>query len=452
MVLTRLIAVAFWVTMVSAYLVTPPGSVFPGADSDCSGWVEATSGLTCAEVEAVEGITAAEFEAWNPLILEVYSTCELETGFYYCIQVDFDSTSASSSSTSTSTSTSSSSSTSISVTITGDGVTTPSPIQTGMISTCDDFYLVVSGDECGTIAADAGISLATFYAWNPAVGTSCAYLDVGDYVCIGVLGGTTASPTTGSVTSTTTGDGISTPSPIQTGMVSTCDEFHLVVSGDDCATIAADAGISLDTFYAWNPAVGTSCAYLDLGDYVCIDIIGYTPTTTPAITSAPSTTTTSSGDGISTPSPIQTGIVSTCNEFYLVVSGDNCATIAADAGISLATFYAWNPAVGTSCASLDVGDYVCIDIIGYTPTATTTLATTTTTSTSTGNGVTTPTPYEPDMVTDCDVFYLVSSGDTCASIAEAEGVTTAEIEDWNPTVGTDCTDLWLDYYICVGIL
>lgn len=64
------------------------------------------------------------------------------------------------------------------------------------------------------------------------------------------------------------------------GMVSDCDKFYLVQSGDGCANVASAAGISLADFYAWNPAVGTSCAYLDVGDYVCIDIPGVTPTAT----------------------------------------------------------------------------------------------------------------------------------------------------------------------------
>jgi LysM repeat protein len=225
-------------------------------------------------------------------------------------------------------------------------------------------------------------------------------------------------------------------------MISTCDKFYLVASGDTCAAVATAAGVSLTTFYAWNPAVGSSCADLEVGEYVCIDIIGST-------TTAVTTTTTATGDAISTPSPVQTGIVSTCNEFYLVVSGDTCAAVSTAAGISLTTFYAWNPAVGTSCAYLEVGDYVCIDIIGYSPSSTT-LSTSTTTSS--GNGVTTPTPYETGMVSDCDTFHLVSSGDTCTSIASSYGITVADIQSWNLDVGSSCTSIWLDYYICVGVL
>lgn len=149
-----------------------------------------------------------------------------------------------------------------------------------MATDCDVFHLVVSGDTCSDVAADAGITLADFYAWNPAVGSTCATLDLGDYVCIGIIGSETATVTTSEATTTlsvtptttTTGNGITTPTPFQAGMVDDCDLFHLVVSGDSCYDVAAAAGIALDDFYAWNPEVGNSCADLYLGYYVCIGV------------------------------------------------------------------------------------------------------------------------------------------------------------------------------------
>lgn len=61
-------------------------------------------------------------------------------------------------------------------------------------------------------------------------------------------------------------------------------------------------------FNEWNPGVGTSCLYLDLGDYVCV------------------------GEPI--PSPLQPGTISTCTAFYLVVSGDYCSLIEEEYGIT----------------------------------------------------------------------------------------------------------------------
>jgi len=88
-----------------------------------------------------------------------------------------------------------------------------------MISTGDKFHLVQSGDSCAAVASAAGISLSEFYAWNPAVGSSCSYLDVGDYVCVDIIGSTVTATSTAAVSSTTTTNGVSTPSPIQTGLV-----------------------------------------------------------------------------------------------------------------------------------------------------------------------------------------------------------------------------------------
>lgn len=158
-------------------------------------------------------------------------------------------------------------------------ITTPSPVQTGIVSNCDSFYEVVSGDTCYDIAQTNNITLGTFYAWNPAVGTDCGDLELDVRVCIGVDSSTdttttaAATPTT-STTSTGTGTtsttGIVTPMPTQTGMVDNCDTFYDVVSGDGCWAIANDAGVSLDVFYTWNPAVGDDCSGLWPGYYVCI--------------------------------------------------------------------------------------------------------------------------------------------------------------------------------------
>jgi hypothetical protein len=131
-------------------------------------------------------------------------------------------------------------------------------------------------------------------------------------------------------------------------MVSNCNSFYLVKAGDGCADIASSHGISLSNFYAWNPAIGSTCKALWADTYVCVGLIG--SITTPTTTAGP--TITAPGNGITTPSPIQTGMTTNCNSFYLVKSGDNCGDIASSHGISLSDFYAWNTGVGSTCQSL----------------------------------------------------------------------------------------------------
>ncbi|KAJ5726916.1 Peptidoglycan-binding Lysin subgroup [Penicillium malachiteum] len=385
----------------------------------CDYETPASSGDTCTTFAAEWGLTEETFASLNPT-----ADCPtLVAGQSYCVvgtvSVAVSTTSSSSTTTSSSTTSSTFTTSTVKTTTTtaGNGITTPTPVQSGITDSCSKFDLVESGDTCASIASTYNVPLSSFYAWNPAVGSSCAALGLGDYVCVDIIGYTavTSTSSTSSTTTTTASNGIITPTPVQSGMIDSCSKFDLVQSGDTCASIATTYNIELSDFYTWNPAVGSSCANLDLGYYVCVDAV---------------------------PTPTQAGISESCSKFDLVESGDTCAAIASAYSISLSDFYAWNPAVGSTCSDLDLGYYVCVG------TDSSTVATTTT---SAGNGITTPTPDEPGMVSDCTKFWLVGSGDTCADIASSEGITVADIEKWNSQVGSGCTDIWLGDYICVGV-
>ncbi|KAI1354385.1 carbohydrate-binding module family 50 protein [Xylaria sp. FL0043] len=413
------------------YLVDPPTTAPSNTIQDCSGWAVATSTDTCESIADDNFITLSQLYTYNPSLSA--SSCPLIVGDSYCVEENFGVPPVTTSTTTSPT---------------GNGVSTPSPVQTGIVDNCDMFYYVQSGDTCSIIAAKYGISLAQFYAWNPAVGSSCLSLGLNDYVCVGTLNATGTITTTATITtSTKPGNGISTPMPVQTGIVSNCNRFYEVQPGDVCSNIATAYGISLQSFYAWNPAVGSSCLNLIAGDYVCI---GTTTSSASMTTSTSMSTTTTSGNGISTPTPVQTGIASNCNRFYLVQNGDICDTIAAAEGISVSDLYAWNPAVGiNTCKDLDVGDYICVGVIGFTPTTSTAP---TTTTTALGNGITTPTPYQTGMVSDCNDFYFVKTGDTCDNIAADERISSADFYAWNPAVGANtCKSLQAGTYACVGV-
>lgn len=176
---------------------------------------------------------------------------------------------------------------------------------------------------------------------------------------------TTKTPTSTMVTTVTKTTGVATPTPIQTGTASNCDDFYLVQSGDTCDIIAAAEGISVSDLYAWNPAVGVNtCRTLLAGYYICVGVKGSsTTTTTTRTTTTAATTTAPLGNGIATPTPFQAGMVSDCNDFYLVRSGDTCDTIAAREGILVSDFYKWNPTVGVNtCKTLLAANYVCIGV------------------------------------------------------------------------------------------
>lgn len=75
---------------------------------------------------------------------------------------------------------------------------------------------------------------------------------------------------TKTTTTTTTAGCTSAPTPTQPGAVCACKKWHKVVSGNTCDTIQKQYGITAANFNKWNPQVGTNCASLWLGYYVCV--------------------------------------------------------------------------------------------------------------------------------------------------------------------------------------
>ncbi|KAF3940976.1 hypothetical protein ABW19_dt0208210 [Dactylella cylindrospora] len=183
--------------------------------------------------------------------------------------------------------------------------------------------------------------MTNLLAWNPALGSNCAGLTLGTYVCVRI-----APPV------------VSTPSPIQTGMVTNCIGWRYVQGSDTCQSIVArfddpPINLTMEKLLRYNTAIWPSCGNLQLGYYVCVRTDDEEPTTT-------STTT-----GIATPTPIQSGQTSDCIGWRYVQPTDNCASIVSrydDPPISLtmANLLAWNPALGSNCAGLTAGYYVCV--------------------------------------------------------------------------------------------
>ncbi|KAF4505514.1 hypothetical protein G6O67_007456 [Ophiocordyceps sinensis] len=45
----------------------------------------------------------------------------------------------------------------------------------------------------------------------------------------------------------------------------------------------------------------------------------------------------------------------------------------------------------------------------------------------------------------------VSSGESCWSIAQKNGIDLNDFFTWNPIVGRDCSGLWAGYHFCIGV-
>ncbi|OAQ60452.1 LysM domain-containing protein [Pochonia chlamydosporia 170] len=157
-----------------------------------------------------------------------------------------------------------------------------------------------------------------------------------------------------------------------------------------------------------------------------------------------------------------------CSFSTAASNGNTCQSFAGAWGLTLDQFVSLNP--GLSCPNLVAGHSYCV--VGTVSTVTTTSTTSsstppvttsttlsdstktasTTTAAKPGNGITTPTPIQPDMVSNCDAFYFVKKGDTCTKIASQYKLSLSDFQTWNPKVGSDCTGLWANTYACVSVI
>ncbi len=228
------------------------------------------------------------------------------------------------------------------------------------MSNCNKFVLVNPGDTCDIVAFYNGpISTENFVLWNGGVGgMACTSLQAGTYACIGVTGTVTATTVT-TPTAVVGANGIATPTPTQSGMVTNCNKFVKVNPGDTCNIVAFYNGpISTENFVLWNGGVGgIPCTNLQAGTYACIGVTG-------TVTATPTPTAVVGANGIATPTPTQSGMVSNCNKFVKVNPGDTCNIVAFYNGpISTENFVLWNGGVGgMACTSLQAGTFACIGV------------------------------------------------------------------------------------------
>ncbi|KFY05463.1 hypothetical protein V492_08531 [Pseudogymnoascus sp. VKM F-4246] len=479
---------------------------------NCNAWHTVVSGVdNCYSIQQEYGITAAEFLEWNPAV-----SSDCLTNFWpdyaYCVGVNPDATSTSSSTIPTSTSSRSGTTTSEATSVPTSQInTTTVPYSTrypitsynlttttiatafppahtlgGQPSYCNRWHLVVTGDSCTTIVYEYGnrLTLDQLHEYNPTLGDDCGGLYLGWFICVGIqpqtsisLGWST-SPTdvvvpdptsyTPPVYSTVPDF---TATPQQTGIPSSCQNFYEAQAGDTCNEILNEYGyITRDQFFSWNPALAGNCDGLWGGYFYCVanfDLSNLPP---------PATVTVS-------PSPTETGTVSTCNSWYLTTGDENCDNIVESfRTFSKSDFISWNPSVWSTCENIQEGIYYCVGIPGSQTTRTaipstsapvTSTGTVISTGTSTGTGtttsgqgtttsgptttsagpVTTPSPFMPGMVSGCIRFYFRGPDAAtlyCYDIAAAVGIAIDDFYGWNPQVGNDCANLWADTWYCIG--
>lgn len=242
----------------------------------------------------------------------------------------------------------------------------PSPIQSGVISTCNEYAKTnPGGAKCSVFADRVGVTQAQLYAWNSILGPNgenCGSKFVGDtYYCVGVK---------------------PAPGATQAGITPYCTKYEKANTGGTCPVFASRVGISTSQLYAWNSVLGNNgqnCNTQFWGEtYYCVGVSPNYPA--PATTTVRPTTT----GAAPAPGPTQSGIISTCSKYLMANPGGSCPVFANRAGITTAQLYAWNKVLGNNgqnCATSFWGNtYYCVgvrsskvkrnaaaEITGYTP-------------------------------------------------------------------------------------
>ncbi|KAM3432619.1 hypothetical protein MY4824_006467 [Beauveria thailandica] len=390
------------------------------AAAKCSYKWRAHAGDTCDSLSSDWGVQVSDFIKWNP---SVGANCSngVTAGYEYCVEDDgADSNPTTAATGSPTTLTTAITTTSSTPTQPTDGA--PSPVQNGVAKDCKSahsckaWYKVQAGDTCDKIVSKYGaFSTDDFLKWNPAAGSDCTGLWVDYYVCVGVAG-TPPSPT---------GSDPSKPSPTQAGVAKDCQKWYKVKSGDTCDKIKSQYNtFSLDDFLKWNPAAGKDCSGLWVDYFVCVGV--------------PGTPTSPTGSNPSKPSPTQDGITDKCTKFYKAQKGDTCQKIVDSLRtFTVPEFISWNPAVGKDCTGIWVDYYYCVAVPG----------------TPTNPGPVRPSPVQDGITSKCNKYYKVQSGDYCDKIINKynKAFNLEQLVSWNPAIGKDCSHLFVDFYICVGV-
>ncbi|KAJ6150685.1 hypothetical protein N7470_007279 [Penicillium chermesinum] len=236
--------------------------------------------------------------------------------------------------------------------------------------------------------------------------------------------------------------------PTAPGTISGCYKYQ---NADEytnlCRDLAYDNSITVADLAEWNPSLNNTfnCTLDQKYSYCALKFENSTYTEPPSAVCIPIEAT-------------EPGTASNCNCFTYVDVYDapdyTCNELVADNGITLTELLAWNTWLSEDCdtallANLTIFDdrAVCIGVgeeNSTTATATTSAATGTTIQASTSMG-STPT----DTISGCQEFYTVTDSDDCASVLSKFGITVSQFYQWNPSVGSTCTNLWREEAYCV---
>lgn len=298
--------------------------------------------------------------------------------------------------------------------------------------------------QCDLAAAVYGVELSELLTWNPKLGNdteaaSCSFKP-GVRYCGRFYFELPPPPSE---------VGPSLEFPIREGYDTNCTEFSDVPKDFTCDDVLIVFELTLAQFFKMNPAVGSTCANLWTEMAYCIR----SPNAPAPVTSSKPTTviTPSSTSALGPSAPTHSGQPSNCVRWHIVVDGDNCSNLADKYFITLAQFFAWNPAVSKDClGNFWLGSAYCI---GTSDSITVSRSAAPPSPTPTAFVI--PSPNQPNNAVDnCNKVAQAQEGDWCSLFAERNGISSTQLYAWNAALdnGNGCgTSFWKDYWYCVGV-
>lgn len=302
-----------------------------------------------------------------------------------------------------------------------------------------------SGDTCFSIIIDYDSSITAIKSFNPTLNDACSNLIAGEDICLEPAAGNYTPNTVAGATNTKKGSyaicSVTPPGPTPFGTTDRCGKYYQVLLGDKCGQISINNAMTVDLFQAINPSINERCTNLIPDMFYCVSpMTSWNHTNSgskPSVTVAP-------------PAPTGPGTSNSCYRWHTVKSGDYWALIESTYGIAFEQLQAWNTGLDDTCSNLVLDQAYCVQG----PSSATTTGgsgTATNTPTTTLAAVSTPTPIQNDMTTECKDFYQAKNGDYCYLIYSKHGISQEDFIGWNSGVGSDCSQIWLDYWYCVGV-
>ncbi|PSK53207.1 hypothetical protein B9Z65_3407 [Elsinoe australis] len=440
-----------------------PTNARDGSNRRCGKWATIIAGDTCALLSLANGISLSDFRFLNPTIDANCTNLLLDLA--YCVKqvgdiMTYPSYSAAATLPITITRPTFATVTATPTATANPGYTEPLetlPKASGTLQDCEiyrDFDSKNDHNSCEDISYLYTVSLEDLVRWNPSLPSdrdSCK-LSAGFSYC--VERGTGLSPIGAQLNCIT--QNITRYGKVEAGTVADCSCWTIVRGSSSmsytCKDLTSDFQLALSDLLAWNTWLGTSCEtglYADMqandSRAVCVRASGGTTTAAPgpstSLPGAPSTAPPETSPTTPPPGPSQPDTVAGCQKYHLISEGQGCQTMTDLYGVPFSQLLQWNPSIGSNCENLWLGYAYCVQAP----------------ATSTGGGSPTPTAVTPPAPTQsgvsskCNKYYKVVEGDSCPSIQAQFGVTLTQLYEWNPSIGADCSNMWLNYAVCVGI-